>query len=33
MGDAADIFEFPKASPKYSLAIDSWWLKPSKLKN
>ena len=28
-----DIFEFPKTSPKYSLAIDSWWLKPSKLQN
>ncbi len=22
-----DIFEFPKIKPKYSLAIDSWWLK------
>jgi microcin C transport system substrate-binding protein len=22
-----DIFEFPKTQPKYSLAIDSWWMK------
>lgn len=23
-----DIFEFPKIQPKYSLATDSWWIKP-----
>ncbi len=22
-----DIFEFPKTQPKYSLALDSWWIK------
>jgi microcin C transport system substrate-binding protein len=26
-----DIFEFPKTLPKYSLAIDSWWIKPQFL--